>query len=776
MSSLVLIGAKWINNIFNSLWLMICDTIYSFISLLYQVFEKVASVNLFNQEIFDKITGRLYIVIAIAMLFIFAYNIILAIVNPDGKDKGMGGLGKSVKETIISLVLIVLLPTIFNWLYVFQTHVLESNIIGTVILGGAGSTSGYADLNGDGVIDTNDCEEGDYDCTCDFSAYKFSDQNVETQLENACKNYRDNMPASQRGAYSIAPTIFSTFYRPANFTFTDCVNYMTGADTTLITDKQDIQICRNYFVWVVYGKYTGSIKSLTKDAYLKNILNDDDNSSFEFDWVMAIIAGVLAIYMFFCYAMEVGVRVAKLGFLQLISPIPVMMRIIPGQKEKMFDKWFNHIKNAYLDVFIRLIIIYFTLFAVSLVPDVISTMWNSIWDGSSVASGTFGGVTNFLVKMLVTVFVILGLLKFAQEAPGLLKEFFSGGGGSFALRSPAKQLKDNKLAMGGIGAVAGGAQNMLGNYYRATHDAEGKKIDKSMGRGLKSAAGGLIGGARRGAVRGYRTNDLRNLGGELKQAKYETDEARARREANKQYAAEHGYSGPMSGLYGSVLQTKQGLETYIKTDGSGKVTANSAQNISKRFKDIDEKYSSAELKRIKNRLAGDSDVIRKPNEGQSFFVGNDCYTFNNGEWSKGGVVISREKLEDINKKYVHNEELREKASIYTKRRDEFCVELDNAMTYFTNNASNLPYNDLTKIIESLKTDLKVEQGGITYQLPDSINSVDDLKSKMNEWAKSGNSGELMLVAELTDVLNKKMGSLSGTITGRTKTADIKDKK
>ena len=146
----------WIYNILNTIWLLICEGIYIFIGLLYQVFQKVASVNLFSQEIFEEFTGRMYLVIGIAMLFIFAYNIILAIVNPDGKDKGTTNLAKSVKQTVISLVLVVLLPTIFNWLYVFQTHVLESNIIGTIILGGVGSTSG----------NSSNCAQGDYDCNC----------------------------------------------------------------------------------------------------------------------------------------------------------------------------------------------------------------------------------------------------------------------------------------------------------------------------------------------------------------------------------------------------------------------------------------------------------------------------------------------------------------------------------------------------------------------------------------------------------------------------------
>ena len=52
---------------------------------------------------------------------------------------------------------------------------------------------------------------------------------------------------------------------------------------------------------------------------------------------------------------------------------------------------------------------------------------------------------------------------------------------------------------------------------------------------------------------------------------------------------------------------------------------------------------------------------------------------------------------------------------------------------------------------------------------------------MNKLAKStrkvdGEYVDLMLVAEVNDLLTKKLGTLSGVISGRTETAEVKDKK
>lgn len=473
MDLFTLASGSWWYEFWNSIWLLVCQGIYIFIGALYQVYEKVASVNLFSADVFEEITGRIYIVMGIAMLFIFAYNLILLIINPDEK-KGTSNMTKVIKETIISLVLVILLPTIFNYLYVFQSDVLESNIIGNIVLGNVGSTSN----------NSTNCKDGDYDCTCNFEGYGLENYNNDkgwrfwassttdkTQfITDACNSYKNDKTASQRGAYAIAPTIFSAFYRPANFDFTDCVNYLQTKDESVIKEDEDKKICVNYFYDVTASKYTGNIRPFSNDTYLKDIISDSSKESMEFHWIMAVVAGGLAVYMFLCYAMEVGVRVAKLGFLQLISPIPVMMRIIPGQKEKIFTKWLNHMKTTYLDVFIRVLIIDFALFGISLVPDVMSTLWNSSTTGDG----------NFFIKALATVFVILGILKFAQDAPALFKEFF-GDAGSFKLRSPGKQIDDNKVlkgtvgAIGSVGAVTAKRIMDIPNSYRQISEANGAK-------------------------------------------------------------------------------------------------------------------------------------------------------------------------------------------------------------------------------------------------------------------------------------------------------------
>lgn len=420
------------SKIWMDLWIALNSVVYQVIKMLYEVFEAIANVNLFSKEAFNDITSRLYVVIGIAMLFIFAYNIILMIINPDDK-KSTGNTGKVVKETIIALVLVILLPRIFNYMSIFQRNILDSHILEQIILGDTAGT----------------------EVECDFSDLKLIDNYVKVdgssavaEMTSQCNNYQQ-LKSSKKGAYLVAPTIFTAFFHPTNYGYDECVNYLIEckdqgtncvSNDGLITTDDDKELCARYVYDTNISQFRGGITEFTEmksDVYSKAWR---DTGILDFNYLMAFVAGIIAVIMFFRYSLAIGVRVAKLGFFQIISPIPVMMRIIPKQKEAFYDKWFKHLVEEYLDVFVRLAIIYFALFAISLVPDVMDSLFASL-------------TGNKLTKGLAAVVVILGILKFAGDAPDLIKEFF-GNSGRYALKGVRQQLGENKYAKGVLGGTA----------------------------------------------------------------------------------------------------------------------------------------------------------------------------------------------------------------------------------------------------------------------------------------------------------------------------------
>lgn len=463
-------------------WMAICIAlnwmVYSVIGILYEVFNAISNINLFNKEIFEGFTQRMYVVIGVAMLFIFAYNLILMIINPEDK-KSTGQMSKVVKETIISLVLVILLPTLFNYMAIFQKHIIDSNIISKIILG---TTTGSENT------------------ACNFDEYKSLEvSGLKLDVLKAECNDFYGAPASVRGARILTPTLLNAFLYPTQFDFNTCEEFIkscNGSDLKSCSSQgvEDVsdskysnkELCGQFYYNIKMSEYTGSAKYILYNSYFSDVLKDDNGKILSFNYVLAIIGGVLAIIMFASYTIMIGVRVAKLGFLEMIAPIPVMMRIIPKQKEALFDKWLKELKNTYLDVFVRLVIINFALYSVTLVPGIFDQL-------------KLQGEYNIAVMLLAKAVVILGILQFAKETPSLIKEFF-GDSGRFGLKAGFDKWKTNPLTNAArasvygattgkgfgkvTGAFSGAARGMVGGYDKAVKGLDTSRTERENGSSL----------------------------------------------------------------------------------------------------------------------------------------------------------------------------------------------------------------------------------------------------------------------------------------------------
>ena len=335
MSNLVFnasIIGDWFYDLWISLWLMLDNVVYVCINWMYRVFILVAKVDIFGGTgLIEEIVKRLYLIFGIAMLFIFAYNLILLMVNPEGNQ--LGNMSKVIQNALISIILVTLLPLIFSYLTTIQAHIIDSNVIGHIILG----SSGDPDAN----------------------------------------------PSNKKAGVDTALTIFSAFYHPKGDSKYSCE--MAGSNQS--------DMCEKYVD--IYGNAykNDDISSFIWNSDLKDGLKKDD---MEYTYFLSTAAGIFALWMFVSFGLDVGIRVGKLAFYQVISPIPVMMRILPG--DKMFGKWFSGIKDTFLSLFIRLAVIFFCMYAITLVPDVLAGMWATSGD-------------NFMILALANVLVILGILK-----------------------------------------------------------------------------------------------------------------------------------------------------------------------------------------------------------------------------------------------------------------------------------------------------------------------------------------------------------------------------
>ena len=231
---------------------------------------------------------------------------------------------------------------------------------------------------------------------------------------------------------SMSASVFSLFYYLDDVTSKDfdCKNGITCQETINMN--------------ISNLATTGSMPMITSGL---GIEVNDNKFAIHFDAWFAMGVGLFLCYILVLYVIDIGVRVAQLTYLQIIAPIPIISYLSP-KKDGMFQKWVKQCVVTFLDVFIRLFIIYFMLLVISNIN--ISSIGESI--NANVDETT---------KTWVYIALILGLLLFAQKAPKLIQELFPNMGaamGNFGLkpgdRMPALAAKAAAMGLGGASALA----------------------------------------------------------------------------------------------------------------------------------------------------------------------------------------------------------------------------------------------------------------------------------------------------------------------------------
>lgn len=185
--------------------------------------------------------------------------------------------------------------------------------------------------------------------------------------------------------------------------------------------------------------------------------------------VVSTIVGVILVLVLISFCFDIAVRSIKLDFLNMFAPIPIIARIDPKKGNETFNHWMKMFTSTYLDLFGRLIAIYFAIFIIGQIPN----MNISSTDGSEVG-------------LFVKVFIIMGVLLFAKQLPKLVEDLLGIKlAGNFQL-NPLRKLEQvplvgmpsanvarfagrtaktvGGLAAGGIGYLGGKAANGIDNF------------------------------------------------------------------------------------------------------------------------------------------------------------------------------------------------------------------------------------------------------------------------------------------------------------------------
>lgn len=486
---------SWFGDAIRAIIAQLDKVVYGLISIFYDIILKLAEINVFKEGAVEDTATRLYTLIGLFMLFKVSFSFINYIINPDSlNDKEKGG-GNLLKHIIISFVMIIITPFCFNFLTEAQSAILTDQIIPNFILG------------------TN-WKEGS------GNTFKISEE---------CPN---KVQITDSGDY-IALMAISPFYQ---------LETETGFDQA---KKEEVISSTNYC------SATKVKELLSGDIYKAG--KKDGLYTVNYSIFISTVVGVIVALLFLNFCMDVAVRAIKLGFLEIISPIPIISYIDPSKSaSSMFKKWLSEVGRTWASLFIRLISVFFAIFIIS------NINYDTITEDNS---------------WYISLFIIIGALIFAKQLPKLIENILGikldGGFQLNPLKKVSNQALGGKLLTGAavaggglaLGALAQGTSNVV-NFGRSRHNLN-KQINDLAGstrpediekrnklqsqlnnmgarRLFATTVGGLGGGAMRGLQSGYSTgqkgsaNVFKNVKSDLQKG----NTARNNREAIRNYNAE----------------------------------------------------------------------------------------------------------------------------------------------------------------------------------------------------------------------------------------------
>lgn len=401
--------------LFRKIAIYLCKPIYCLIVYMYKIFYNIATTRFLQSEIVQEISANIYTLVSVVMLFAFSVTILSAIVNPDLLSDGKKGVKAVFKRAIIALMLIVVIPFAFDELYKIQETIMKNSLIEKIVVG----------------IEYN-CNSSD---------------------KSKCE-------AGGNGGQVIAGTLMSAVLYPDD--------EMADADGNV---NVPVSVSEYYSKMIAEDlpKYIGAVaKNINATAINPENANisNDEAYAFKFNGLIAIVVGLVTVYILVIFAIDVAVRVFKMAFMELTAPISIVSYVAAG--DKILSSWFKELGKTYAELFVRVAAIAFYLFLVSNLSSFMEQFKNSDW------------------TLVLKAFLMVGMLIFAKQVPDMIGKIFgveikSQGGIAGRLGN-----------MAGVGKVAQNAWKGLTNVAKATPLLAGAGIGALAGKGvdLLGRAGG----------------------------------------------------------------------------------------------------------------------------------------------------------------------------------------------------------------------------------------------------------------------------------------------
>ncbi len=490
----------WYFDILRSAVAMIDSIGYALLAFVYKIFYVVANSTIITGDVVKTFYSRIQLILGILMVFKLSMTILTIIINPDSVKDQKSGPGKIVIRVVMSLFMLTLVVPIsipdaksgsinqyindhgilFGYLYKFQDSMMKENIIGKLVLG---TTVDASDNNGD--------------------------------INNL----------SDVGG-SMAATVVRAFMRPNRTDPNDNSKpycYTSKEEAAKYGDTYDEnEPCPNVLCpEEVYN--SGYTRNRSADDLL-NYVNEtcEDRYAFVYTPILGLLTSGIMAFIIVGFIIDIAIRSIKLAILRLVAPIPIISYIDPkSEKDGAFGNWTKTLISTYIDLFLRLAIVYFAALLVQIVAsggiDIISSSGDIVVDTLSVVA------------------IIIGILFFAKQAPKFFKDML-GLKGTMGNVGLSGMLGGAAMAIGGGGLSGFALGAMQGMNTSAEATAQGKSFGPGQAwaqnrdqmakirTGDKDARGGIVGRTMDRALYNTRERQLARRGLTSENAELAKDE------------------------------------------------------------------------------------------------------------------------------------------------------------------------------------------------------------------------------------------------------------
>lgn len=406
---MLLLGIK---NVFVSIGVWIVSGIYKVAAWSFEIFIILADSEFLSNDSYKNVIDNCYIILGIVLLFILAFSLLKAMVNPDDQKQGTANVKKVIVNLITSCLIMILLPFVFTFAFDFQHSIISKyNVIGKFF--------GYGSLGqNDSPTSSSNLQvvrEGAYTIVNGVFTAFFNVNTDNCELESGELGTEGLLAACQNLVFADKNLDFGSNYE----------DY--GAKNQ--KDKQSLYSAINYVG--VHGNFN------LYNAYSEQV----EDEKIEFNFLLSLIAGCILVYVAVSFCFDMAIRMIKLVFYQLIAPVPIFFRVIPeGKLSGTFNQWLKIVIACYLEVYIRILVFYLCLFLCDQLVEA------GFFEQVSSGYGPFLG-------LLAKAFVLMGLVTFMRQAPKLVSEVTGINSGNMKLGIREK-LKDGGFFAAGSAAGA----------------------------------------------------------------------------------------------------------------------------------------------------------------------------------------------------------------------------------------------------------------------------------------------------------------------------------